>query len=103
MRKGVFRALAGELDMRVAMGRIAPSRKNFCGANGARASGVLLGLKPFSGDRQRPSSDRQPIAERYRQEIAKGDIASRKRAVYGFNHQRGQNRSSCNVKVSDCK
>ncbi|HEY5138571.1 MAG TPA: hypothetical protein VIJ25_04550 [Methylococcales bacterium] len=50
----------------------------------------MLGLKPFSGDRELPTFDRLPIAERRSQEFAEGDIASRKRSVYGFNHQRGQ-------------
>ena len=79
--------------MREAMGRIARSPKKLNSANGVEALPLLLGLKPFSGERERPIGDGLLIAEPGCGEFTKGHIASRRRAVYGFNHQQGQKMS----------
>jgi hypothetical protein len=55
--------------------------------------GLLLGLKPFLGEREQRTGDGLPIAEKSGREFVRDDIASRMQPVYGFNHQRGQKKS----------
>lgn len=61
--KLAFRSLTGELDTREATGQIAPSPKKLKGANGGETLRVLLGLKPFTGEREQPTGDGLPIVE----------------------------------------
>jgi hypothetical protein len=94
--KGRFRPPNGQLDTKEATGRIARSPKKLNGAREEGALGLLLGLKPFLGERERQTGDGLPIAETGGREFAGGDIASRMQPVYGLNHQRGQ-KYSCRI------